>query len=112
MASLGDEARDRNLLFEAALEFGPNWRRPVGELAAERLPHLDPDKMRKLSEEVSAARAAIEAWIANRCLDVGLDWSPSDHEDSKQYICAIYPWMTLPNVTRAVSQGMYYVWHG
>ena len=107
-----DEARDRNLLFEAALEFGPDWRRPVGELAAERLPHLESDEIRSLSEEISTARTAIESWIANRCLDVGLNWSPSDHEDAKRYISANYPWMTSPNVTRAVSQGMYYVWHG
>ena len=59
-----ERARDaRNLLFDAALEFGENWRRDVAALAAERLPGLSEDERAALSKEIEAARRAIEQWV-------------------------------------------------
>jgi hypothetical protein len=45
-------AEDLNVLYDASLEFGENWRRPVAGLAAERLPHLGPEDRAVLAGRV------------------------------------------------------------
>ncbi|MGO4604590.1 hypothetical protein [Terrabacter sp. 2YAF2] len=48
------------MLFDAALEFGDDWRRDVAVLAAERLPGLSPEERAALAKEVEAARSSIK----------------------------------------------------
>ena len=102
----------RNVLFDAALEFGKNWRRDVRSLAAERLPDLDEGEQATLSREVEATRAAVEQWVWDRWETVGGDWSSSDTEAARGFVRAAYPWMDKRNISHAVNQGTYYAWHG
>lgn len=53
----------RNVLFDAALEFGENWRRDVAVLAAERLRGLEADVRESLAKEIEDARDSIEEWV-------------------------------------------------
>jgi len=102
----------RNALFDAALEFGANWRRDIGELAAERLPDVALAERSALAEEIKQTRAAIEHWIESRWDSVRGEWSRGDAEAAEDFIVTTYPWMSAENVSHAVSQGTYYAWHG
>jgi hypothetical protein len=102
----------RNLLFDAALEFGENWRRRVASLAAERLPELGQADRDALAQEIEHARNSIEDWIQGRWDAVGGDWSKGDAAAARAFIRASYPWMDGRNVAHAISQGTYYAWHG
>lgn len=42
----------RNVLFDAALEFGKNWRRDIAALAVERLPEMDSAGQATLAAEI------------------------------------------------------------
>jgi hypothetical protein len=101
-----------NALFDAALEFGENWRRDVASLAAERLPELDQAERDVIVKEVENARDSIEQWIVSRWELVHGDWSKADAGAAGAFIRATYPWMGERNVTHAISQGTYYAWHG
>ena len=102
----------RNVLFDAVLDFGKNWRRDVRSLAGERDPYLDDGERAALTREVEAARAAIEQWIWDRWETVGGDWSRPDTEAAREFVRAAYPWMNKRNISHAVNQGTYYAWHG
>jgi hypothetical protein len=105
-------AEDLNVLYDAALEFGENWRRPVDELAAERLPHLDEDDRAVLVGLVTACRQQVETHIEEVYAVHGDDW-PSDVEPAvREWILDRFPWMTEANLSHAISQGVYYAWHG
>ncbi|WP_310526610.1 hypothetical protein, partial [Nocardioides sp.] len=56
-------APDLNRLFDAALAFGANWRRPVGDLAGEHFPDRSQDDRDALTTVVEDCRSAIEAHI-------------------------------------------------
>jgi hypothetical protein len=102
----------RNVLFDAALEFGNNWRRDVRSLATERLPDLDDGERAALAREVEAARAGVEQWVLGRWAAVGGEWSRSDSVAAREFVRTTYPWMDGRNVSHAVSQCTYYAWHG
>lgn len=102
----------RNVLFDAALEFGKNWRRDVNSLASERLANLEDGERAALSGEVEATRDAIEQWIWDRWETAGGEWSSSDTQAAREFVRATYPWMDKRNISHAVSQGIYYAWHG
>jgi hypothetical protein len=113
MWSLGQRSKDaRNGLFDAALEFGKNWRRDVASLAAERLPELDRAERDVIVKEIEDTRNSIEQWIMSRWEAVHGDWSKADAGAADAFIRATYPWMDERNVTHAISQGTYYAWHG
>ena len=48
-----------NILYDAALEFGANWRRALVELANERLPNLNQSDCEELCFLVEKAREGI-----------------------------------------------------
>ena len=102
----------RNVLFDAALEFGENWRRDVAVLAGERLPTLDQDERAGFAKEVEDARSSIEQWVLSRWEAVQGDWSRADAKACEAFIRAMYPWMDDRNVAHAISQSTYYAWHG
>lgn len=102
----------RNTLFDAALEFGKNWRRDVASLATERLPALDQDEQAALVTEIEDARRTIEDGILRRWEERQGGWSKADAQAARGFIRAIYPWMDERNVAHAISQGTYYAWHG
>lgn len=102
----------RNVLFDAALEFGDNWRRDVAELAAERLPGLDADVCRSLAKEIEMTRNSIEDWVLSRWDAAHGRWTRADAAAAEAHIRATYPWMDQRNVARAINQSTYYAWHG
>src|SRR5262245_37540389 len=102
----------RNVLFDAALEFGKNWRRDLVSLAGERLPELDQAERTVLVKEIEGTRNSIEDWILSRWEAVHGDWSKADAEAAGAFIHATYPWMDERNIAHAISQGTYYAWHG
>lgn len=110
---LGRRGRDpRNVIMDAALQFGPNWRRPVVDLATERYPSLaEPDRI-AISAEIEAARNEVEDWVAARWDAVAGHWSPQETAAARRWVEARYPWMSLRNVQHAVNQATYYAWHG
>ena len=102
----------RNLLFDAALEFGKNWRRDVASLAAGRLPELDPAARDALVTEIEYTRKSIEDWILSRLDSARGGWSKVDTKATRAFIRATYPWMDGRNAAHANNQGTYYAWHG
>jgi hypothetical protein len=102
----------RNVLFDAALEFGDNWRRDVSSLATERLPHMGSAERAVIAEEISEARVAIEEWIVERWNAINGHWSKAHSDAALAFIAEAYPWMHERNASRAVHQGTYYAWHG
>ncbi len=102
----------RNVLFDAALEFGKNWRRDIATLAIERLPEIDSANQAALAAEVEDARNTIEDWILDRWNTLGGNWAKTDANAARAFIRSAYPWMDERNVSHAVSQGTYYAWHG
>jgi hypothetical protein len=110
---LRKRARDpRNAIMDAALEIGPNWRRPVAELASERCPSLDEQDRIAISAEVEAARNDVEEWVAARWDAVVGHWSRQVTEMARQWVAERFPWMSPGNVQRVVNQATYYAWHG
>jgi hypothetical protein len=102
---------DLNKLFGAALEFGSNWRRPVGELAAEHLPDQPRDDREAFAALVEDCESAIEAHVEAMHLRVGGAWTRAEEQRADAWIAAHFPWMTQANRRRALSQGQYYAWH-
>ncbi|MFC6006974.1 hypothetical protein [Angustibacter luteus] len=102
---------DLNRLFEAALEFGSNWRRPVAELAAELFPSQPQDGRDALVAAVELARSTIEAHIEEVHIRLGGQWPSGEEQQAEAWIADRYPWMTKKSRRRARSQGQYYAWH-
>lgn len=102
----------RNVLLDAALEFGANWRRDVSALASERLPELHEDERAQLAREIEGARDVVEQWVLERWEAVQGRWARTDAEAAEEHVRAMYPWMDDRNVTHAISQAIYYAWHG
>lgn len=57
------DARIGNVLFDAALEFGKNWRWEVRSLAAERLPDRDEGERASLAWEVEATASLLSSGL-------------------------------------------------
>jgi hypothetical protein len=100
------------VLFDAALEFGKNWRRDLASLAEERLPELEQAERKVLVQEIAEARRSIEDRILGRWEASAGNWSKLDAEAASDFVRATYPWMDERNTEHAVSQGTYYAWHG
>ena len=97
---------------DAALEFGPNWRRPIAELASERCPTLSTADQIAISAEIEVARDEIEAWVASRWKSVAGRWSGRNNAEARRWVAERFPWMDGRNVHHAVNQSVYYAWHG
>lgn len=102
----------RNVIMNAALEFGSNWRRPIVELASERCPSLADSDRTAISAEVEAARTEVENWVSARWHAVAGNWSREDSVTARRWVAKRYPWMSDRNIQRAVNQATYYAWHG
>ena len=113
--SLDDDVRrtaDLNVLYAASLEFGTNWLRPVAELAVERLTGTTPEYRTELVGVVQKCKAAVEKYIER---EYSLKGDAGDSEcaaAAHQWISERYPWMSRRNRQHAISQGIYYAWHG
>lgn len=104
------ESRDANTLYRAALRFGKDWLRPVDELADKVLPSLSEERKAALVAAVIECRDEINAHIWDEYADDG--WDRRKNRVATRWVRERYPWMTAGNISRAVSQGVYYAWHG
>jgi hypothetical protein len=103
---------DLNVLYDAALEFGENFRRPVVELAAERLPHLPPEERERLAGAVTQCRADVEDHIVGMYATYGDSWPDHAKDEAHDWIAEHFPWMSEENISHGISQGVYFAWHG
>lgn len=103
---------DQNDLYHAALAFGSDWRRPLTDLADEKLPDVAREDRAALAASVDECRSAIEEHIATVHAAHHGRWRQSDVEELRAWIRERYPWMSPRNTERAISQGQYYAWHG
>lgn len=104
-------APDLNRLFDATLAFGANWRRPVGDLAAEHSPDQPQDVRDALAGAVEECRSAIEAHLEATHICLSGRWTRSEKLRADAWIADQYSWMARKNRRRAISQGQYYAWH-
>lgn len=102
---------DLNRLLDAALEFGSNWRRPLGDLAAESFPDQPEVAQHALATAVENARSAIETHIGEIHIRVAGNWTRAEERQADAWIANRFPWMTPESRRRARSQGQYYAWH-
>jgi hypothetical protein len=102
---------DLNRLFNAALAFGGDWRRPVSDLAAENFPDLAQADRDALAAIVEDTRRTIESHVEEAHVRLGGRWPRREEKQAKAWIADRYPWMTPKNRRRALSQGQYYAWH-
>ena len=99
-----------NILYDAALEFGANWRRPLIELAKEKLPNHNQPEYEELCFLVEKARKDIEKYI-----ECHYEYGKGLVLPMKEVISWIkqnYPWMSNKNVSHGINQGLCYAWHG
>ena len=108
----GYSPEDLNVLYDAALEFGENFRRPIVELAAERLPQLSSDVRLDMADLLERARREIELHIEHEYAKYGDAWPDEAKVAVHDWITDYYPWMDERNVSHAISQGVYFAWHG
>jgi hypothetical protein len=102
---------DLNRLFNATLAFGADWRRPVGELAAEHFPDASQSDLDALTRAVEDCRSAIEAHVEATHIRLAGRWTRAEKQQADAWIADEYSWMTRKNRRRAISQGQYYAWH-
>lgn len=101
-----------NSLFAKSLEWGDNAAKPIIEVATELFPHLLGAPLTEMSSYIKTVKTQIRDYFYDRY----------DYKDDKKNSClqkegyewikANYQWMSSENITRAISQGMYYAWHG
>jgi hypothetical protein len=103
---------DLNTLYDAALAFGPDWRRPLVELARERLPGRPAEYRDAIAQVIEACRTEVETYIDAEYHRLGEDWSRAAAKDADLWLIERYEWMTKKNRRHAISQGVYYAWHG
>ena len=97
-----------NIMYKASLEFGLNWRRPLKELAGERLPDLEEPGLSEICTYIAQVRSDIEKLMLDNYTDIN-DGSV-DPDKIFDEIRARYKWMNESNVSHGYSQGMYYAW--
>ena len=59
------------MILDEALEFGPNWRRPIVELASERCPSIAESDRTAISKEIEVERDEIEDWQVQTTVERG-----------------------------------------
>jgi hypothetical protein len=88
---------DLNLLYAAALEFGANWRRPLVELAAERLPERPREYRDSIATLVGNCRKLIEVRIEEmHRINYG-EWAEDAVGEAAAWIADRYSWITELN---------------
>jgi hypothetical protein len=103
---------DLNVLFDAALEFGTNWRRPIGDLAAERLPGRPDEFLEAIAAAVERYRCEIESRVEAQYEACSGAWTQAETARVDSWLVERFGWMTPENRQHAIGQGVYYAWHG
>jgi len=99
-----------NKLYNASLQFGKNWMRPLPELACERFPNLSEIERDALCKCVDIARESVNEYVLKHYdNEKGLSISKVE---AVLWIQCNFPWMSKKNISHGISQGLYYAWHG
>lgn len=93
-------------VYDAALAFGGDWRRPVTELAAERLPGRSREFYESIAEVVASGRAEVESHVANEHRRTHGDWRRRDEASVDEWLPEPFPWMSRGDRKRGLRQGL------
>ena len=99
-----------NIMYAASLEFGPNWRKSLKELANEQLPELAEPELSEICVYISQVRADIEAIMLENY--AGIIDGAIESGKVVNKIKTRYDWIDEKNISHGYSQGMYYAWRG
>lgn len=102
----------RNRIYELSLEFGQNWRRPVLTIVQEIVPSLSIDEQTKISAYIEETRGRIETFVSERYTDDQPNKISELQRQAKEWIRVEFPWMQEKTILHAISQAIYYAWHG
>lgn len=93
---------------ELAMEFGPNWLKPIQGRLKVRHPELSADE---LDEYERICRAALELGTSAvpACWRQAGD-EPGAFRNWSQLVRRQYPWISDSNLKHLFSQGCYYAW--
>lgn len=101
-----------NEIYAKSLEFGDNICTPVDEIVKNLYPNISNEDKINLADYIEQTKDSIEKYFydnydyKNEGTNVELQYK------GEQWIKENYCWMNSENIKRAVSQGMYYAWHG
>ncbi len=111
MAGPQPTGEELDSVYAASLEFGSDWRRPVADLAAQRLPGRSAEHLAAAADAVGSCRSEIEQHIAVEHRRLAGAWTRADEADVDAWIASKFPWMSRANRRRALRQGQYYAHH-
>ncbi len=109
-----DKEEILNAGLEFALEFGPNWLKPVQSRLAAKYPDLSPEILDEYDKVCRSAMDKGHHYIYTRleqALDAGEKISEVQlSEGLSNYLLALFPWVDYRNMGHIRSQGLYYAW--
>jgi hypothetical protein len=102
---------DLNLLYDASLEFGAHYNRPLIEWTREFWPDRNEETRDNISRRIATVRAEINNYISDQ-YDYKAGKLTVSEKQVKNWIKQHYPWMTPENIAHGYSQGMYFALRG
>ena len=110
MASYNPDVLNR--VYELSLEFGKNWRRPVLTIVQEVSPNLSIEEQQRISTYIEETRSKVETYINERYMSDQPEMISELQRQSEKWMRAEFPWMRAETILHAISQAIYYAWHG
>ena len=110
MISIDNDAL--NKIYECSLEFGKNWRRPILDIVQEILPNRSIEEQTEISAYIAGTRSKIETYFCERYVSDQSDLISALQRQGEEWIKTEFPWMRAETILHAVSQVLYYAWHG
>ena len=101
-----------NRVYELSLEFGKNWRRPILDIVQEILPNRSIEEQTEISTYIEGARSKIETYFYERYVSDQSDLISALQRQGEEWIKTEFPWMRAETILHAISQALYYAWHG
>lgn len=103
--ALTDEILNAGL--NLAMEWGPDWLKPIQERLGARFPALSLAELDEANTICQAAMRCGHAAVHDYAAATGKDVSPAEFANTvKQQ----YSWVDAKNLSRLHNQGMYYAW--
>jgi hypothetical protein len=100
------EAAHLNVAYDELMQWGPRLGMPLLPRLHERLPELEEGVLLELQRICESAQG-----LANELCERAYGNELTQDEVRVQFI-ERFPWVDDANFSHAVSQGMYYAWHG
>ncbi|MPN21484.1 hypothetical protein SDC9_168864 [bioreactor metagenome] len=101
-----------NRIYELSLEFGKNWRRPVLTIVQEVSPYLSLEEQQQISAYIEETRGRVETYVSKRYIEDQPGRISELQRQCTEWIKAEFPWMRADTILHAISQAIYYAWHG